>query len=180
MIPGEPAVRGLSAILTNGFVLMKPPELVGLLCCIVWIRPSTELPTEIECPMTLPIHQRHVNGGERLLNFFQPRFICHRHSLNSYHFTTPSRNRTFDFLACRVRRPECYSVRLGQFAEALAVPVFLADADTLFLGQRPNRWATDSLSVSPSFSKSRSHPFPDQCALELRDCTEYLEHQLAG
>ena len=61
-----------------------------------------------------------------------------------------------------MRRPECYAVRLGQFAEALAIAVFLSDADALFRGQRPDRWATDSLSVSSCFPKSRSHPFSDQ------------------
>src|SRR5664280_2684246 len=79
-----------------------------------------------------------------------------------------------------MRRPECYAVRVGQVAETFAVAVLFSDAAALIRRERPNRWATDLLSVSSSFPKSRSHPFPDQGALELRDCTEYLEHQLAG
>src|ERR1039458_10894990 len=77
-------------------------------------------------------------------------------------------------------RPECYAIRCGQFRETLAIAVFFLDANALFLGQRPNWWATDSLSVSPCLPDSRTDSFPDQGTLELRDCTEYLEHQLAG
>src|ERR1019366_8412799 len=77
-------------------------------------------------------------------------------------------------------RPECYAVRVSQFAETLALAVFFPDASALFRGKRPNWWATDSLSVPARFSEARSHPLPDQCTLELRDGTEYLEHQLAG
>src|ERR1019366_8247458 len=82
-------------------------------------------------------------------------------------------------MARRMRHPECYAVRVGQFAKTFAVAVLLSDASTLFRGKRPNRRPTDSLSVSSCFSKSRSHPLADQGPLELRDCTEYLEHQLA-
>src|ERR1035437_747260 len=79
-----------------------------------------------------------------------------------------------------MRRPECYAVRLGQFAKTLALAVFFAQTDALLLSQGPNWWATDSLSVSSCFPDSRTDSFPDQGALELRDCAEYLEHQLAG
>src|ERR1019366_6085650 len=82
--------------------------------------------------------------------------------------------------AGRMRRPECYTVRLSHLTKTLAVPVFLPDADALFGGERPNWRATNSLSVSACFSEARSHPLPDQCPLELRDCAKYLEHQLAG
>jgi hypothetical protein len=82
--------------------------------------------------------------------------------------------------AGRMRRPECYSVRVGQFAEALAFLVLHSHSGALFCGQHPLWRATNSLPVTPGFPKSRSHPFPDQYPLELRDCAKYLEHQLAG
>src|ERR1019366_5945602 len=69
---------------------------------------------------------------------------------------------------------------LRQFAETLALPMFLPDANAFFRGQRPYRWATDLLAVASCFSKSRFYAFADQGPLELRDGTKYLEHQLAG
>src|ERR1019366_6314140 len=74
----------------------------------------------------------------------------------------------------------CYAIRCGQVAETLAISVFLSDADAFFWSEHPNWGSTDLLSVPSSFPEARSHPFPDQCALELRYCTKYLEHQLAG
>ena len=82
--------------------------------------------------------------------------------------------------ARRMCCPEGYPIGVGQFAETFPIPMFLSHTGALFWSERPNWWATDSLSVSSCFPKSRPNQFSDQCAFELRDCTEYLEHQLAG
>lgn len=83
-------------------------------------------------------------------------------------------------LAGRMRRPECYAIRFGQFAEALAVQVFISQTHALFRRELPNWWPTNALSIPPCFSDSCPNPFSDQCSLELRDCAEYLKDQLAG
>jgi hypothetical protein len=58
--------------------------------------------------------------------------------------------------------------------------MLLSQMHALFGGENSNRRTPDSLSVPSGFSKARSNPLPNQRPLELCDCPEYLEDQLAG
>ena len=75
--------------------------------------------------------------------------------------------------------PESYAIGLGEFAETLALKVFLPQIRTFFLSEKPHWRASDLLATSACLRQTGPYSLADQCSLKLRDCAENLKYQFA-